>query len=130
VFDHTTRQYPGDPTVDEFLVDSGYDIPRNKGTASVTLASGAWKTALHAQRLDELPNYDEEAFIPASFVVNGTLQYSWNENGSVLLAVDNLFDEPPVQDKTYASYPYYDISWFDAVGRTYYLEFNYKFGSR
>jgi iron complex outermembrane receptor protein len=130
VFDHDTRQFPGDPVVDEFRLDSGFDIPRSKASASVTLVAGAWTTAIHAQRLDHLPNYDEEAFIPVSMLVNGTLQYAFSENGSVSFAVDNLLDKQPVKDKTYASYPYYDISWFDAVGRSYYLEFTYNFGGK
>jgi outer membrane receptor protein involved in Fe transport len=130
VFDHDTRQFPGDPTVDEFRLDSRFDIPRSKASASVSFDSGAWNAAIHGQRLDRLPNYDEDAFIPASFIVNGTLGYKWSDSGSVLLAVDNLLDKAPVKDKTYGGYPYYDISWFDPVGRTYYLEFNYNFGGK
>ncbi len=42
--------------------------------------------------------------------------------------MDNLFDKMPPRDPTYTSYPYYDISWFDAAGRSYYLQFTYKFG--
>ena len=34
----------------------------------------------------------------------------------------------PPKDPTYSAYPYYDISWFDSVGRSYYLQFTYKFG--
>jgi len=42
--------------------------------------------------------------------------------------VDNLFDKMPPRDPTYTSYPYYDISWFDAAGRSYFVQFTYKFG--
>jgi len=34
----------------------------------------------------------------------------------------------PVKDPTYASYPYYDTSWFDSKGRTVYFTFDYQFG--
>ena len=44
--------------------------------------------------------------------------------------LDNLLDEAPARDKTYGGYPYYDISWFDATGRTYFLELNYNFGGK
>ena len=39
-----------------------------------------------------------------------------------------LFDKMPPRDRTYTAYPYYDISWFDSVGRSYYVTFTYKFG--
>ncbi len=37
-------------------------------------------------------------------------------------------DTMPPRDPTYTAYPYYDVSWFDAAGRSYYLQFTYKFG--
>jgi len=46
----------------------------------------------------------------------------------VSLAVDNLFDKMPPKDPTYTSYPYYDLSWFDSVGRSYFLTFTWKLG--
>ena len=36
VDDHTFQQYPGDPTIDKLAFDSGYYIPRDKGTASIS----------------------------------------------------------------------------------------------
>ena len=48
----------------------------------------------------------------------------------VSLTVDNLMDKKPPVDPTYTSYPYYDISWFDTKGRSFFLEFSYKFGGK
>ena len=39
-------------------------------------------------------------------------------------------DKKPPVDPTYTSYPYYDISWFDTKGRSFFLEFSYKFGGK
>ncbi|MEO8019740.1 MAG: TonB-dependent receptor [Pseudomonadota bacterium] len=130
VFDHETQQFPGDPIVDEFRVDSGFDIPRSKANASVTLAAGAWTSTLYAQRLDRLPNYDEEAFIDPSILVNASIGYQLSDAASMRLTVDNLLDEAPEVDPTYAGYPYYDISWFDSVGRSFFLSLSYKFGGK
>ena len=44
------------------------------------------------------------------------------------LVVNNLLDEMPPKDRTYTSYPYYDLSWFDSIGRSYFLSFTYQFG--
>ena len=128
VKDHTLQQFPGDPIVDELQVDSNYDIPRSKASASISWHLDKWTATLHGQRLDRLPNYDEDAFIPASYLYNGSVQWNPTENAGVSLTVDNLFNKMPVKDPTYASYPYYDISWFDSVGRSYFLQFTFKIG--
>jgi outer membrane receptor protein involved in Fe transport len=130
VFNHESQQYVGDPVEDQFDPDTGFVIPRSKGRASVTLDSGPWSATLHAQRLDKLANWDEDGFIPASVLLNASVQYEFSEEASVRLTVDNLADKMPVKDRTYRSYPYYDVSWFDSVGRTMYLTVNYKFGAR
>lgn len=106
MFEHDTTLFPGDPTIDESRPGGGFDIPRSK--ASAGFESGAWNSALHAQLLDRLPNYDEEACGATSFVVNGTPVYKWNDGRST----------------------YYDISRFDAVDRTCDLEFNDTFGAQ
>jgi outer membrane receptor protein involved in Fe transport len=128
VHDHTSQQYPGDPTVDQLAYDSDFDIPRSKGNASVTWSIDKWTTTLHGQRLDRLPNYAETGYIKATYLFNASVQYQISDRAKVSLTVDNLFDTKPVRDPTYTAYPYYDISWFDAVGRTFFLEVVYKFG--
>jgi outer membrane receptor protein involved in Fe transport len=130
VFGHDNQQYPGDPTVDMFRADSGFYLPRSKGSASVTFDHGPFSATLHAQRLDRLPNWDEDAYIPASILMNASAEYKFADHLSARITVDNLADKKPVKDATYSSYPYYDISWFDSVGRTVYFAVNYKFGGQ
>jgi outer membrane receptor protein involved in Fe transport len=62
--------------------------------------------------------------------MNASVEYEFAETLTARLTVDNLADKKPVKDPTYASYPYYDISWFDSLGRTVYLTLDYKFGGR
>jgi outer membrane receptor protein involved in Fe transport len=130
VFNHESQQYVGDPVEDQFNPDTGFVIPRSKASASLTLDTGPWSATLHAQRLDKLANWDEDGFIPASILMNASVQYEFNEEASARLTIDNLADKEPVKDPTYASYPYYDVAWFDSVGRTVYLTLNYKFGAK
>ena len=136
---HLYQQYTGDPTEDEFAINSGFDIPRNKTSLSVSWERNAWTTTVFGSRLGRLPNSDsydqivdtqagENAWIGATWRYNASLQYKFNDHARLALAVDNLFDQQPPRDPTYAAYPYYDISWFDAAGRSYYLQFTYKFG--
>jgi outer membrane receptor protein involved in Fe transport len=136
---HDFQQFDGDAIEDEFEVNSGFDIPRTKASASVSWNRNAWTATLHGERLGRLPNsdsydqvYDPEdggsPWIAATYRYNASLQYAFNDHARLSLAVDNLFDKMPPKDRTYTAYPYYDISWFDTLGRSYYLEFTWKFG--
>lgn len=136
---HLLQQFAGDVVDDEYAVNSGYDIPRSKVSASVSWENAGWTATLHGDRLGRLPNsdsydqvYDPEdggsPWIGATYRYNASLQYRFNDRMRIGLTVDNLFDKMPPKDPTYTAYPYYDISWFDTLGRSYYLSFTYKFG--
>ncbi|KAK0329496.1 hypothetical protein LTR94_036536, partial [Friedmanniomyces endolithicus] len=71
-----------------------------------------------------------DAYIKASYLFNLSARYDLNERLRVTGTVTNLFDQAPVFDPTYASYPYYDISWFDGVGRAFALQLTWKTGGR
>ncbi|MFT3978356.1 MAG: TonB-dependent receptor [Sphingomonas bacterium] len=128
VFNHTIRQYPGDPIIDKLRYDSNYDIPREKGMASITWTLDRFSTTLTGQRLGKLPNYDEDGYIKPSYIFNLTARYDFTDRLRVTGTINNLFDQAPIYDSTYGSYPYYDISWFDGVGRSFYLQLTYKMG--
>jgi outer membrane receptor protein involved in Fe transport len=130
VFHHSFRQYQGDALINKLAFDSGYDIPRDKGTASLTLVSGDFTTTLQGQRLGRLPNYDETAYIEPTTTFNLSAQYKITDHVQVSGTVTNLFDTSPNVDPTYGSYPYYDISWFDGVGRSFYLQLTWKLGGK
>ncbi len=137
--EHSFQQYTGDATIDQFAVNSGFDIPRSKASASVSWERNAWTVTLHGQRLGRLPNSDsydqivdlsegEKAWIGATYRYNASMQYRFNERAQLAFSVTNLFDKMPPKDPTYTAYPYYDISWFDAMGRAYYVQYTQRFG--
>ena len=128
VFNHTIRQYPGDPIVDKLRYDSNYYIPRDKGMASLTWTLDRFSTTLTGQRLGKLPNYDEDAYIKASYTFNLTARYDITDRLRVTGTINNLFDQAPIFDRTWSSYPYYDSTWFDGIGRSFYLQVTYKMG--
>ncbi|MEO8375556.1 MAG: TonB-dependent receptor [Sphingomonas bacterium] len=128
VFNHTIQQYPGDPVINKLAFDSDYDIPRDKGTASLTWSLDKLTTTITGQRLGKLPNYNEDRYVKASYLFNLSAQYDLTERLRVSGTIDNLFDQKPVYDPSYGGYPYYDISWFDGVGRSFYFQLTYKMG--
>jgi outer membrane receptor protein involved in Fe transport len=137
---HDSRQFEGGLLEDHLAVNSNFwDVPETKSTATVSWEKNAWSATLHAQRLGRLPSLDSynneyvagspySPWIGATMLYNGSLQYRINDRMQLSLAVDNLFDKMPPKDKTSVDYPYYDISWFDSVGRSYFLEFTWKLG--
>ena len=128
VDEHTSRQYPGDPIQNQLAYDSGFYIPRSKSTAAINWTLDRLTVGLHGQRLDRLPNYGENGWTQETYLYNATIQYDLSDTTRVSLAIDNLLDEAPPRDPTYSGYPYYDTSWFDSTGRSYYLQLTHKFG--
>ena len=137
---HDVQDYPDQPLVDKFAINSGYDIPRSKASARLSWEREAWSASIQGRRLGSLPNgwsYDEVweegdpgPWIGATYRYNANLQYKITERAQVSLTANNLFDKKPPVDPTYTSYPYYDISWFDTQGRSFFVEFSYKFGGK
>ncbi|MGV8961192.1 MAG: TonB-dependent receptor plug domain-containing protein [Stenotrophomonas sp.] len=135
---HDFQQFAGDVVEDQFAINSGFDIPKTKTSASLTWEKNAWSATVHGQRLGKLPNgwsYDqvwEEGdpgpWINATYRYNVSAQYRFNDHSRLSLAVTNVFNKMPPKDPTYTSYPYYDTSWFDSVGRQINLQYTHKFG--
>ncbi|TBR37269.1 MULTISPECIES: TonB-dependent receptor [Dyella] len=139
VREHKFQQYPGDPTIDEFAVNSGFDIPRTKANASISWERKGWNVTLYGERLGRLPNSDsydqvydpdsgESPWVHATYRYNASVQYKFTDRLQLALLVDNLQNKMPPRDKSYTAYPYYDVSWFDSVGRSFYLQLTWKFG--
>ncbi|MEX0181240.1 MULTISPECIES: TonB-dependent receptor plug domain-containing protein [unclassified Stenotrophomonas] len=136
---HDFQRYAGDVTQDQFAINSGFDIPRTKTSVSVTWERDAWSATVYGSRLGKLPTsdsydqvFDEESgdspWIKATYRYNASLQYRFDDHSRLSLSVVNVFNKMPPKDRTYTAYPYYDVSWFDSVGRTINLQYTHKFG--
>jgi len=130
VFNHSFQQYPGDPVINKLAYDSGYYLPRDKSNGSISWSSGGLDLTVSGTRLGKLPNYDEDAYLKASYLFNATLQYDFTDHLRGSLTVRNLFDTNPVKDPSWSSYPYYNTSWFDSVGRSVFMQLTYKLGGK
>lgn len=126
VIDHDYVRYVGDPSIDKLANDSSYYIPRDKASGSANLVTGPWSINVSGNYLSRLPNYDENAWVDAYTTFNGSVQYKVNDKVRVSLAITNLFDTRPPVDDTWVSYPYYNTSWYDGLGRSGFLQVTYK----
>ncbi len=126
---HTRQQYPGDPTEDMLDVSfAATTLPRTKGNIGVSWDRNAWGASLFGTYVGRVANYDNDAWTPASWRFNAGTRYDINDHLRVSLTVNNLLDKMPPRDATWANYPYYDTSWFDSMGRSYYLQITWKLG--
>ena len=78
--------------------------------------------------MGRLANYDNDAWTPSTWRFNAGARYDVNDHLRVALSVNNLLNKMPPVDPTWANYPYYDTSWFDSLGRSYYLQVTWKLG--
>ncbi|MFT3755206.1 MAG: TonB-dependent receptor [Pseudoxanthomonas sp.] len=126
---HTRQQYPGDPTEDMLnLSFSDTTLPRIKSNLGVTWDKDAWGASLFGSYLGRVANYDNDAWTEATWRFNAGMRYDINDHLRLSLSVNNLFDKMPPKDATWAAYPYYNTSWFDAIGRSYFLQVTWKLG--
>lgn len=127
-FKHQYTQYAGDDAINKLAADSSYYIPRDKSNGSISWDKDGLMFTLSATRTGKLPNYDEDAYVPSYTLVNATLQYDFSDHLRASLTVRNLFDKMPVKDDTWSSYPYYNTSWYDSIGRSVFLQLTHKLG--
>ena len=126
---HTRVIYPGDPTEDMLDVTfSDTTLPRSKGNLGVNWDNGPWGASLFGNYLGKVANYANDAWTRSTWRFNAAARYDINDHFRVALTVNNLFDQMPPKDPTWANYPYYDTSWFDSFGRSFFLQLTYKIG--
>lgn len=124
---HTRQQYPGDPEEDMLDVSfSATTLPRQKGNLGVSWDRNAWGASLFGNYLGRVANYANDAWTKATWRFNAGARYDINDHLRVSLTVNNLLDDMPPKDATWANYPYYDTSWFDSTGRSYFLQVTWK----
>lgn len=128
VRNHEIQQYPGDPTLDKYEPLNGYEIPRDKGKAFVTWKMPRFSTTLTGLYTGKMTNWNWDGKIPGSVWFNLSAQYDLSDRLRFSGTINNLFDRDPVEDPSHASYPYYNSSWFDSIGRRYFLQVTYKMG--
>ena len=126
---HNRQLYPGDPEEDMLdLSFSATTLPRTKGNVGVDWDKGAWGAGLFGNYVGRVANYNNDAWTGATWRFNGSARYDISDHLRVSLSVNNLLDKMPPRDATWANYPYYDTSWFDSMGRSYYLQLTWKLG--
>ncbi|WP_184353532.1 TonB-dependent receptor domain-containing protein [Xanthomonas arboricola] len=137
---HESQQFPQDPVRDLLSEPFFSSEFRSITNASITWQKDAWTTTLFGQRYGRTPNFTAQQStdgyavegarkVGAWTTLNATLDYAVNDDISLTATVNNLADTRPPRDRTYSSYPYYNIFNYTGYGRSYMLELNWRFGA-
>ena len=128
---HSRQLYPGDPNEDMLDVSfADATLPRVKSNIGANWDRGAWGASLFGTYLGRVANYANDAWTPATWRFNAGARYDVSDHFRVSLTINNLLDKMPPSDPTWSNYPYYDTSWFDSFGRSYFVQLTYKFGGK
>jgi len=130
VLTHTIQLHSGDAADNELTDYYYYVIPRYKASYSVAWTLGRFTTTLFGTRLGGLPNYDGTERLAPTNKFNASLNVDVGNGSALTLVVDNVFDTKPQKDPSWSSYPYYASSWFDSIGRSFYVQWTTHFGRR
>ena len=147
---HTLQLAPGAPTYD-LMHNPYYDYLSAQGgsaigpefktifSGNVTWSIGNWSTTLTGIRYGKLAN--QAAYtnptVYSSYgagrvkpwvLYNATVRYNLTPDARITLTVNNLFNRMPPRDNSATAWPYYDFGAYNPFGRSYFVDFNYRFG--
>jgi outer membrane receptor protein involved in Fe transport len=101
---------------------------RSSATASLNWRISDFSTTLFAVRTGSVPNWAETERCCINIQYNASVSYQATDDMRVSLFVKDLRNKSPQVDPTFNSYPYYFTGQYDAYGREYSLQFDYRFG--
>ena len=136
--EHTYQQFPGDPTFE--LLDSPFLSSEFEEvlSANVDWEIGRFSTTLYGVRYPGTydfaaqtdPTNETRSKVSSYALFNGSVKYRFTDDMSVGLIVNNIADKPAPRDNTWTSYPYYNTFNYNGYGRSFWLEFNWRFGQK
>jgi len=146
---HSSERYPTDPTIN-LLTSPYYSTEfKNIGNASITWNIDRFSTTLYGTRFGKTPNYWAQFNTPgyatpcghasSNYVVcsgtvapwmlyNASLTYNITDDMKISGIVNNIKNSMPPSDSTWTAWPYYNYLSFNQYGRSYSLEFDWRFG--
>ena len=146
---HKFQQYPSDPTLDLLRQPYYSSEFKNIGNASLTWDIDKFSTTVFFNRYGRTPNYysqinttgyatpcatasDGYTQCPGTvgpwMIYNASVSYDITDDMRISGIVNNLQDKKPPYDSTWNAAPYFNIFNFNNYGRSYWIEFDWRFG--
>lgn len=128
---HNYKQNPGDTPIDLLANNNSYEF-KTRTSASVEWDVGAWKAAVFGTLYGKASNFAGTGTFGRWAQFNGSVEYNFSDNASLQFIVNNIANRRPPTDKSYAggnysAPPYYNVFSYNGFGRSYQLEFSFKF---
>jgi len=106
--------------------------PRNgevKSRTNLSLSWGVdnWTTALSWYRKGSRINFDGTGKINPWTITNLIVKNEFNRSHRVSFVLRNAFDKEPPIDPSRIEWPYYDRSQYDAIGREFFIEYQFSY---
>jgi len=136
---HEFQQYPFDPTHD-LLREPFYSTEfKDIGNASITWDIDKFSTTLFGTRYGKTPNYiaqaNQDGYAHAGadrvapwMLYNASVSYNLTDDMKISGIVNNIKDSGPPKDSSYTATPYYNFLVYNPYGRSYWIEFDWRFG--
>lgn len=146
---HSFQQYPYDPTHD-LLREPFYSTEfKSIANASITWDIGKFETTLFGTRFGKTPNYWSQqgpagytapctkpvngysqctGHLPPWMIYNASVSYNITPSMKISGIVNNIKNSMPPGDYSDNSSPYYNFTDYNAYGRQFWVEFDWKFG--
>jgi outer membrane receptor protein involved in Fe transport len=146
---HMFQQYPFDPTHD-LLRNPFYSTEfKTIGNASITWDIDRFSTTVFGTRFGKTGNYASQlastgygtpcttaatgyqscpGTVAPWMLYNGSVTYNITDDMKISGIVNNLKNSMPPKDATYTAVPYYNFTNYNPYGRSYWIEFDWRFG--
>ncbi|WP_372872083.1 TonB-dependent receptor plug domain-containing protein [Shewanella sp.] len=140
---HTKYQATDEDLLEDIRDDKDNSEPRSKTSLVLTYSYQDFNMAIRGDRIGHIPvweqpgeNYDPETGdvvkvdrLDAYYTLNLGMGYHFNDNLSLSVSAENLFNTRPETDVTHDSWPFYNSFAYPGagVGATYRAEVSYKF---
>ena len=129
-YTHTLEQkyaeFAEDPVLDYRDDLSNYEH-RSKVRGSVSWDIGDWTTTVYGQRWGSTPNWAETSRLGPFMTYNLTVGKRILPQLKLTLAVDNVLNNTHKDDPTHTDWPYFNPYLYSPIGRTVYVQAEYKF---
>lgn len=132
---HTVVEVAGDAPLN-LLCCGNRNVEGNTEFPNITSADAVWNigrfsTTLHGTRYGAtFPAASGSRSISPWILVNASEKVELLSNVYLQLIVNNIANKQPPTDPTSGTYPYYDVTLYNAYGRAYWIELEAKLGGK
>jgi iron complex outermembrane recepter protein len=127
-FEHSYQEKQGDPILN-YLCCGNNDEFKSRISGSATWTIGKFSSTLYGIRDGNTWNsLGTRPDIGPWITFNGSLAYKVTPKTTVAVTANNIFNKRPPMDNTNEGWPYFDVTDYNALGRSVYVDVGFDLG--